>query len=59
MPESKRPHLMGPSRLNHGAQQCVNCLATDREIAFALGPDCPEYKPPQALHLATSDGKHV
>lgn len=34
-------HVMGPSRLNHGAAQCVNCHATDLEIVHALGPICP------------------
>ncbi|MEB3089982.1 hypothetical protein [Parvimonas sp. M20] len=34
-------HKMGPSRLNHGNQQCEYCQATDLEIKFALGPDCP------------------
>jgi hypothetical protein len=34
-------HVMGPSRLNHGESQCVNCLATNREIQLALGPNCP------------------
>ena len=34
-------HIMGPSRLNHGLSQCIKCGATDREIAFALGPVCP------------------
>lgn len=34
-------HKMGPSRVNHGLSQCEYCHATDREIAFALGPVCP------------------
>lgn len=34
-------HDMGPSRLNHGLTQCRKCHATDREIALALGPNCP------------------
>lgn len=33
-------HVMGPSRLNHGESQCVNCHATDREIRLVLGPNC-------------------
>lgn len=34
------PHVMGPSRLNHGNSQCRFCLATDLEIRYALGPHC-------------------
>lgn len=34
-------HIMGPTTLNHGESQCVNCKATNREIDLALGPVCP------------------
>lgn len=34
-------HVMGPTTLNHGESQCVNCKATNREIDLALGPVCP------------------
>ena len=36
-------HVMGPSRLNHGNAQCINCLATDLELRV-LGPVCPAAK---------------
>jgi hypothetical protein len=39
------PHEWGPAALGHGAQQCLHCLCTDREAAFALGPRCPERRP--------------
>lgn len=34
------PHEWGPSRLNHGEQQCIHCHCTNREAALALGPVC-------------------
>lgn len=34
-------HKMADSLLNHGETQCIYCSATNREIAFALGPVCP------------------
>lgn len=34
-------HVMGPTALNHGESQCINCKATNREIDLALGPVCP------------------
>jgi hypothetical protein len=39
---AKRPHLWGPSTLNHGTQQCRLCLCTWEEAQFALGQECPK-----------------
>lgn len=47
MMENIGTHVMGPSRLNHGNAQCVNCAATDLEIRLALGPDCPNAPAPE------------
>lgn len=54
-------HVWGPSRLNHGSQQCKHCSCTYEEALHALGMTCfrsphPEsavvrpvraYKPPR------------
>lgn len=45
-------HIMGASRVNHGLSQCTKCLATDREIAFALGLVCPVPDQP-AVNMVT------
>jgi hypothetical protein len=39
-------HDMGPSRVAGFVQQCRKCKALDREIQFALGPNCPVEDPP-------------
>lgn len=33
-------HEWGPSRLNHGNQQCIHCHCTDLEALHALGQEC-------------------
>jgi len=36
-----RPHKMIAGGFGHGLSHCVYCMATDREIAFAIGDACP------------------
>lgn len=48
-------HKMGPTRLNHGTLQCEYCHATDREIHFALGPNCPNTPAPAPTTAANPD----
>lgn len=43
---------MIPGGFGHGLSHCEYCSATDREIAFALGPNCPNAPDPtEALPL--------
>ena len=39
---SDKQHKMIAGGHGHGLSHCEYCLATDREIAFALGPVCPQ-----------------
>jgi hypothetical protein len=41
-PKPRRKHEWGPSFVNHGEAQCIHCLCTNREAAYAIGPYCPE-----------------
>lgn len=47
IPEA-RAHKMAPGGYGHGLSHCEYCKATDREIAFALGPICPNAPTPAA-----------
>lgn len=50
-------HEWGPSRLNHGNQQCKNCNCTDLEARYALGDECPGRAPAdRAPHLTVIEG---
>ena len=49
---------MVPGGFGHGTSHCKHCFATEREIAFALGPVCssaptPPSTPSQRLDAAT------
>jgi hypothetical protein len=49
-------HEWGPSRLNHGNQQCIHCHCTDLEAKFALGPECPKRDKPKPNPLKLVGG---
>lgn len=52
-----RAHNMVPGGYGHGLSHCEYCKATDREIAFALGPVCPNAPTPPASDAAVSAGE--